>query len=345
MRLILAGLSHKTADTALRERLAALRCEDILDELFDLGWERAVVVSTCNRFEVYAEAAPHHAVDDLRIALERASGQELHAAFYLLEDSAAARHLFEVAAGLDSLVVGEGEIAGQLKRAYERSLAREQTGVLLNVAFQRALYLGKRVRSETGIGTGVTSVAGVAVQMAQAIFGDLAKSQALVLGAGEMAEVAMKHLQARSVERLYVANRTWERGARLAERFRAAAVRWEDFPDYLHNVDVVLCSTGADRPVVTRRAVEAALERRRGRSLFFIDIAMPRDVEEAVSDFENVYIYTLKDLEALVARSLGARRGEIASAHMLVGEKAGEFERWLDARRTGAHLGFKHSAR
>jgi glutamyl-tRNA reductase len=203
------------------------------------------------------------------------------------EDAEAVRHLFSVAAGLDSLVIGESEILGQVKTAYEQAKSCGLTGKRLNVLFQRALYVGKKVRSETGIASGSMSVPSVAVQLAETIFGKLEGKSALVLGAGAMAELAAKHLVARGIESLRVANRTWQRAYALAARFQGDTCPWEDFPTALIHADVVISSTGAPQAVITRPMVVEAMEHRAGRSLFLIDIAMPRDIEQ--SDMENYY--------------------------------------------------------
>lgn len=306
--------------------MAALGVESVYARLRSVGFEEAVVLATCNRFEVYLgrpESSPgaRRALSEL----EDMAGSELAEQAYLFSGPRAVRHLFEVAAGLDSLVVGETEIMGQVKGAYEAARALGMTGRTSNVLFQRALFVGKKVRNDTKISAGQTSVASVAVQLAHRIFGDLSQSSVLILGAGAMAELTATHLSSSKVMRLSIANRTWERAVELAGRFSARPLRWEDFPSALVEADIVVASTGSPEPIVTRAMVVELMRRRSGRSLFLIDIAMPRDVEESVHGLEHVYLYRLEDLEGIVADNLRNRGGEVERARALVHEKAAEF--------------------
>lgn len=345
MRLLAFSWSHRAGDAAAREALAAVPVERALAELKARGVAEAAALSTCNRFELYA-AGPSDArpdADAALAALAELSGFPVGAVAERREGAEAARHLFTVAAGLDSLVVGETEILGQVKSAYETAKRAGMTGKRLNVLFQRALYVGKKVRSETAVAAGATSVPSVAVQLAESIFGDLRGRSALVLGAGAMAELAAKHLVGRGVARLCVANRTWERAYQLAARFAGEALRWEDFPAELERADVVIASTGAPAAVVTRAMVEAAARARAGRSLFFIDIAMPRDIEESVHALDNVYLYRLEDLESLVAKNMAGRAEAVSEAEKIVAEKAAEFGAWANSLSTGRELSLRHS--
>jgi len=255
----------------------------------------------------------------------------------------AVSHLFSVAAGLDSLVLGENEILGQVKTAYETAFAAGATGKLTNILFQRALFVGKKVRGETGISAGQLSVSSVAVALAERIFGSLKESSVLMLGAGQMALRAARHLLSAKVARLHIANRTFARGRELAGQFQAEAVRWEDFPRLLRSVDVVLTSTGATEPVLTRAMASSAMAARRGRSLFLIDIAMPRDVEDAAGDLDHVYLYTLKDLQGIVDENMGQRRQEISAAQALVGRVTEEFASWLTDTVAGKQVTLRHA--
>ncbi|MBI4050897.1 MAG: glutamyl-tRNA reductase [Elusimicrobia bacterium] len=347
MNIVLAGLSHKSASVALREALAAVGVPTVLERLAAEGWEEMVVLSTCNRFELYTStlalpsgedpagtrnsvqgAATYNDVETMRQLLEfmeNLCGQSLGQVVYQKSGQEAIHHLFSVSAGLDSLVVGEAEILGQVKQAYEISRQMGRTGKSLNTLFQRALYVGKLVRSHTGISTGQTSVASVAVQLAQKIFGSLSESQVLILGAGKMAELSAKHLLSGNVKRLLVSNRTREKGVALAQKFDAEAVRWEAFPQLLEQVDIVIASTGSARPILTSQLLGPVLSSRRGRSLFLIDIAMPRDVEESVCRLEHVYLYTLEDLKEIVEENVSKRREEFAGARVLVEEELLKF--------------------
>ncbi len=314
--------------------------ERVLSELKARGVSEAAALSTCNRFELYAAGAQPA---PLIAALEELAGAELGAAAEAREDEQAVSHLFAVASGLDSLVVGETEILGQVKTGYETAKSAGMTGKRLNVLFQRALYVGKKVRTETTIASGSSSVPSVAVQLAETIFGRLEGKSALILGAGAMSELAAKHLASRGTARLAVANRTWERAYALAARYQGDPVRWEDFPRELERADVVVCSTGAPSAVITRELVEAAAKRRGGRSLFLIDIAMPRDVEESVHEIDGVYLYRLEDLEAIVAKNMASRAESVAAARGLVEAKAAEFSAWAGSIGTERELSLKHA--
>ncbi|MDE2490131.1 MAG: glutamyl-tRNA reductase [Elusimicrobia bacterium] len=347
MRLISLSWSHRAADSSAREALAGVPAERVLAELKARGVLEAVVLSTCNRFELYAAGAVGAAPDPASLlgALEDLAGAPVAAAAEAREDLDAVSHLFAVASGLDSLVVGETEILGQVKTGYALARGAGMTGKRLNVLFQRALFVGKKVRTETGIAGGSSSVPSVAVQLAESIFGRLEGKSALILGAGAMAELAAKHLIARGVGRLAVANRTWERAYALAARFSGEAVRWEAFSDELSRADVVIASTGAPSAVVTRAMVAEASRRRGGRSLFLIDIAMPRDVEESAHGLDGVFLYRLEDLEQIVAKSLASRAESMAAARMIVEAKAAEFDAWAKSLATGRELSLRHSER
>ena len=346
MGIILAGVSHKTCPVGLRETLSALPAAEVLSRLKEHRFEEAVALSTCNRFEICAavpEAEPSTFLKRLSGVMEGWAGGMLSEYVYELSDGAAARHLFSVASGLDSLVIGEAEILGQVKQAYESALERKMTGKVTNVLFQRAIHVGKLVRTETAIAAGQSSVASVAVALAERIFGHLKDRSVLILGAGQTAELTAKHLLSAKARRLTIANRTWERALELATRLEASAVQWKDFPELLTQVDIVVGSTGAPHSVVTRELVESAMAARNGRPLFFIDIAMPRDVEASVHELESVYLYTMDDLQGIVRENLTRRQAEIESAQKLVLGKAAEFERWLADVARGAQPSLKHS--
>ena len=343
--IVLRGVSHKTCPVELRERLAARPAAEALSALEEQGVAEAVVLSTCNRFEVYAAVDGDDPGEAVGRALEAWAGRPMGDAAYAKSGAAAVEHLFRVAGGLESLVVGEGEILGQVKAAYEAARQAQMTGKLTNVLFQRAAHVGKLVRSETAVAVGHTSVASVAVDLADRIFGSLQEKEVLILGAGEMAELTSRHLSSCKIGRLVVANRTYERGVELAARFHGEAVRWEEFPARLRTADIVIGATGSDRPVVTRRTVEEALPSRMGRSLFFIDIAMPRDIEEAVNDLDHVYLYSLADLEGVVKSNVARRHGELEKAARLVETKAAEFAAWERTVGTGAEASLGHVRR
>lgn len=345
MSLVLIGFSHKNAPVGLRERLALLPAGKLYESLRAAGVLEAVVLSTCNRFELYisSDGLGDAELEALGLSLlEQLLGTVRPSKAYVHAGSKAVEHLFDVASGLDSLVVGETEILGQVKTAYESAKACGMTGKYYNVLFQRALYTGKKVRTETAIAVGQTSVASVAVQLAQSIFGGLQGSQVLILGAGAMAELSARHLLAKKVSRLVISNRTRERAEALAAGLKAEPLVWEKFPEILSQVDIVISSTGSPEPVLTKAMVAPTLKARCGRSLFIIDIAMPRDVEEAVHGLEHVYLYRLQDLEAIVAKNLEERGHEVERAKILSRQKAGEFCAWHDSLKSGRQASLRH---
>ena len=345
MKLVSLSWTHRDRVCAARETLAGVPVERVLSELKRRGFAEAVAVSTCNRFELYVAAQANQtlAAGPLISLLEDLAGASLGAQADVREDAAAVDHLFCVAAGLDSLVIGETEILGQVKCGYEKAKDAGMTGKRLNVLFQRALFVGKKVRSETALAAGSLSVPSVAVQLAETIFGCLDGKSALILGAGAMAELAAKHLAAKGVTKLSVANRTWDRAYQLAARYHGEAVDWKDFAVELERADVVISSTGSPTAVLTHALVKDAVRRRGGRSLFLIDIAMPRDIEESVHAIDGVYLYRLEDLEAIVARNMASRAESVAAARRIVDAKAAEFAAWARSLSTGRELSLKHS--
>jgi glutamyl-tRNA reductase len=340
MSVAVVGASHRTAPIELRERLTLGRGE-LAPALRLLAGERgeAVVLSTCNRTELYL-AAPDGAVDGavargLEMMAERlgltAEAASRHA--YVHRGREAAEHLFRVAAGLDSMILGEPQIQGQVRDAY--ASARESAGpegpvvgATLNRLFQTALAVGGRVRAETGLGIGAASVSSAAVELAKKIFGSLKGRRALVLGAGEMSEVTLECLRGEGVRSTIVANRTWERACELAERWGGEAIRWEGFAAALPQVDIVVCSTAAPHPVLTRERMRAALPNGVARPLCILDIAVPRDVEPSVGNEAGVFLYDIDDLQQMVDDNLGRRRGELPAAEAIVGEGVAEFWGW-----------------
>lgn len=344
--LCVVGVSHKNAPVGLRECLALLPAALVFERLREQGCSEGVVLSTCNRFEVYFFAGGEKRRDGLwaKAFLEGVSGAPVAAHAYAHVGPRAVQHLFEVASGLDSLVVGETEILGQVKSAYETARAAGMAAKHVNVLFQRALYVGKKVRNDTKVAVGQTSVASVAVQLAETIFGRLSESAVLVLGAGAMAELTARHLLSKKVAKLLIANRTFERAAGLAGKLKAQAIPWEKFPESIDQVDIIVASTGAQGAVITRDIAARAVAARGGRSLFLIDLAMPRDVEDGVHELEHVYVYRLEDLESIVADNLKNRGGEVERARVLAKEKADELSAWLQSVAEGREMSLKHSA-
>jgi glutamyl-tRNA reductase len=338
MPVAVVGASHRTAPIELRERLAFARAEvpPALVAAGDAGAE-AVLLSTCNRTELYlASVDGDAAVDHARHVLAARLGIEPDEAarwLYVRRDREAVQHLFRVAAGLDSMVVGEPQIQGQVRDAYAaaRQVAGDRgpvVGATLNRLFQSALGAGGRVRSETRLGTGAASVPGAAVELAKKIFGSLRGRRALVLGAGEMSEVTLECLHDEGVRTAIVANRTFDHARELAEKWGGAAIHWDGFAEALREVDIVVASTAAPRPVLTVDRFRAALPKGARRPLCIIDIAIPRDVEAALGDQQNVFLYNIDDLQQIVEDSLDRRRAELPAAERIVADGVDEFWGW-----------------
>jgi glutamyl-tRNA reductase len=314
MSLALVGVSHQVAPVELRERVAF-----DLDEAAALahGLGDVVCLSTCNRTELYVSGVDASAAAD---ALERHAGRSLDGVAYRLHDDAAALHLFRVAAGLDSLVPGEGEILGQVRAAYEAAAP----GPVLDHVFRQALAVGKRVRSETAIGESPASVSSAAAALAAQVFGDLDGRRVLLVGAGRIGELAAANLASRGAVIAYVANRTVETAAALARRFGGEAVALDEVPERLGTVDVVVSSTSSPEPVLRAGDLPA----RRKRPLFLIDIAVPRDLDPAIQELDGCFLYDIDDLEAVVAETLAGRRTEAERAEQLVAEEVDRFRSW-----------------
>ncbi len=314
MTLTLVGLSHHVAPVELRERVT-LNLEGAASLAASLG--DAVCLSTCNRTELYLDAGDDAAAVE---ALEALAGESLDGVLYRLRDDAAALHLFRVAAGLDSLVPGEGEILGQVRAAYDSAT----TGPLLDRVFRQALGVGKRVRTETAIGESPASVSSAAAALAAQVFGDLGGRRVLLVGAGRIGELAASNLASRGATIAYVANRTVDTARALAERFGGSAISLDDLAAHLGDVDVVVSSTSAPEPVLHAADVPA----RRHSPLFFIDIAVPRDLDPAIHALDGCFLYDIDDLEAVVAETLAGRRAEAARGEELVAEEAERFRSW-----------------
>jgi len=327
VKLTLVGVSHHQAPVELRERVA-LDADGSADLARRLGADgEAVVLSTCNRTELYLARedgdADADAVATLR-ELAGARGPELEAVLYRLGDEAAALHLFRVAAGLDSLVPGEGEILGQVRAAAEHGA----TGPFLDRLFRQALHAGRKVRVETAIGESPSSVPAAGAALAQQVFGELEGRSVLLLGAGKMSELTARNLVSRGARISAVVNRTLEHGELLAGRLGARACGLDELGTELAGADVVVASTSAAGFVVGRGAVAEALRSRRGRPLLFVDLAVPRDVDPAINELDGCFVYDIDDLEAVVEQTLAGRRGEAARAERLVVEEADRFREW-----------------
>jgi glutamyl-tRNA reductase len=321
MRLVLVGTSHHHAPVELRERVALDR-EHAQTLAAELG--EAVCLSTCNRTELYVTGDD---ADDLeRRAVEALAALEpqVEHALYRLRDQAAALHLFRVAAGLDSLVPGEGEILGQVRAAHDVGTP----GLLLDRVFRQALHAGRKVRAQTAIGESPASVSSAAAALAEQVFGDLDGRRIQLVGAGKISEQAARSLLTRNAQIAFVANRTLDRAGELAERFGAAPLALEQIGDELAHADVVVSSTSSPGFVLDAVTVDRA---RHGRQLLFIDLAVPRDLDPAIHDLDGCYLYDIDDLEAIVSETLVGRRGEAVRAEAIVAAEAAKFHEWLAA--------------
>jgi len=340
MHLLLVGISHRTAPVELRERLdfQARGIEGALREIGARGSTReALVLSTCNRAELYAacdELASTRA--DLLAFLSGFHGVERRAIephLYELTDLDVARHLFRVSSGLDSLVVGEPQILGQVKDAHSAAATAHTAGPVLNRLFHSSFGVGKRVRTETGLGAGAVSVSFAAVSLARKIFGNLQGRNVVVIGAGEMGKLTARHMRSQGVDRVTIVSRSMANAARTAEAIGgASAAPWDEMDSALTASDIVITATGAAAPILTKAHIETIMRSRRSRPLFIIDIALPRDVEAAAGEIEQVFLYNIDDLQSTVRENLARRESEVARAETIVGEEVEKFAAWLRSR-------------
>jgi glutamyl-tRNA reductase len=320
----------------IREKVAFApnRMEDPLKELAALpDISEGVIVSTCNRVEIYATT---HDIAGGTARIKRFLADYHQVPMDLLEShlyshhgEGAIRHLFRVASSLDSMVVGEPQILGQIKTAYGYAAEYKSSGIILNRFLHKAFSVAKRVRTETKIASSAVSVSFAAVELAKKIFGDLTDKTVMLIGAGEMCELAAKHFLNSGVRGVMVTNRTFERAERLAEEFDCKAVRFEDLFDHLHKADIILSSTGATHFIIGAKDVDEVIRRRRQKPMFFIDIAVPRDIDPKVNDVENVYLYDMDDLQGVVASNLQLRAEEAKKAEGIIDQEIGRFFNWL----------------
>ena len=330
------GLSHKTAPLELRERLALTegRATSVMNELTAAPEIReATVVSTCNRTELYLVAEDTVEAETTALSVLSREAEirptELTSHLYSLRASDAARHLFQVTAGLDSMIIGEAEIQGQVKRAYELSLVEGATGPILNRLFRGAISAGGRARNETGISEKGVSVPSVAVELARRTLGDLSTSHALVIGAGETADLVARALVARGSQTVFVANRHYDRAIGLAQRFGGAAVRIDDLPNQLEKADIVISATNSPHHLVGKAELAQVLERRKARPIHLVDLAVPRDIDPGCRDLEGVTLSDVDDIQSIVKRNTSGRESEARKAEHLIESELKRFERWL----------------
>lgn len=340
MHLLLVGISHRTAPVELRERLdfQTRGVDDALQALQHRNVaSEAVIVSTCNRAELYAACddveAGRAAIADFISEYHGIDRSAVLPHIYGVTDLEAARHLFRVAAGLDSLVVGEPQILGQVKEAHTTASTIRTAGTFLNRLFHSSFAVGKRVRTETGLGSGAVSVSFAAVALAKKIFGDLKGRTVLVIGAGEMGKLTAMHMKSQGVHQMTIVSRTMATAARTAEAIGgASAAPWEELDTLLGHADIVITATGASTAILTKARLEAIMRPRRNNALFIIDIAMPRDVESAAGEIEQVFLYNIDDLQATVRENLARRASEVSRAEAIVTEEVDKFGQWLRSR-------------
>ena len=332
MTILCAGIKHRNAAVEVRERFAigTHELEASLSSLRRIdGLFGAVIVSTCNRVEFYASSVcPLRAMDGLRrFLVERTGCTDLP--FYSHDSLPSVRHLFRVACGLDSMVIGETEILGQVKQAYSAAADHGATNTCLNKLFQQAFRVAKQVRTETRITRGSTSVGSVAVELAGKIFGDLSGRKVMVLGAGETSERVARSLVSRGVRTVIVSNRTFDRAAALADSIGGLAVHFDHWHTAFDEVDILICSTAAPHPIVTREKLEKILQSHRERPLFIIDLAVPRDVDPSVNTIDNVYLYDMDSLEQIARQSIEIRQTEVFRCEQLIDRHVRDFLTWM----------------
>ena len=334
--LIAIGVSHRTAPLELRERMALTegRAVGVLAELVESAHvHEAAAISTCNRTELYLVAADAVEAESLALGVLAREADirltELVPSLYSHRASDSARHLFRVAAGLDSMILGEAEIQGQVKRAYELALVEGATGPVLNRLFRGALICGKRARTETGVSERGLSIPSVAVELAQRVLGDLSAREVLLVGAGETAELTARALAARGVETVFIANRHHNRAIGLAERFGGRAVRIEDLPERMQEADIVVSSTNSPHHIVEREELEVVMAAREGRPLLMVDLAVPRDIAPGCREVPGVSVHDVDDVQAIAERNASGRAAEAQRAERLVESELVRFEAWI----------------
>ena len=333
--IVLIGINHKTAPVEVRECIAFTEEESVsaLRALSGNPFIKEVLIfSTCNRVEVLVvaanKAAAIDATKDYIAEANKIPRAEFEESLYIHEGDEAVRHIFRVASSLDSMVVGEPQILGQVKDAYRTATEVKASGVILNRLLHRTFFVAKRIRTETGIGDHAVSISYAAVELGRKIFGSLENKNVLLVGAGEMAELAVEHLIRNKAGQIYVANRTFENGVELARQFNGQPIRFEEITDSLERVDILISSTGSPDYVITRDQVKGVIRKRRNRPLFFIDIAVPRDIDPQVNRLTNSYVYDIDDLQDVIDDNIEDRRREAVKGERIVDEAVIHFREW-----------------
>lgn len=336
MNIIIVGLSHKTAPVEIREKLS-FPVETIGESLKKLcsnyGINEGVIVSTCNRVEVFAVTPDiEKGLWQVKRFLSEYHNIPLDALdehLYTFASEDAVKHLFRVAAGLDSMVLGEPQILGQMKDAYGYAIQHGTAGIIINKLFHKAFSVAKRIRTETKIGSNAVSISYAAVELAKKIFGAIENKTAMLVGAGEMAELAARHLLNNGVKEIMIANRSYERAVEMARAFNGAPIMFREFTHYLKKVDVVIVSTAAPKFIIHPEQIEEVIKERRNKPMFFIDISVPRNIDPLINKIDNVYLYDIDDLQGVVAANIKERQNEVQDAENIIQEEIEKFYRWI----------------
>jgi glutamyl-tRNA reductase len=336
--IVLLGLNHKTAPVEVRECLAFSKDEAaavLSDFQHHPAIRESVLLSTCNRVEIlFAAENRDEAAESVKNCLSRFKNipaPQFEDNLYIYNGDDAVRHLFRVAASLDSMVVGEPQILGQIKEAYRIATLKKTSGVVLNRLLHKSFSVAKRIRTETGIGDHAVSISYAAIELGRKIFGTLEEKKVLLIGAGEMAELAVEHLIRNRAGDIFVANRTFERGVELARKFKGSPIRFEEITDSMQNVDIIISSTGSPDFVIRRDQVKAGMRGRKNRPLFFIDIAVPRDIDPGINRIPNAYLYDIDDLKSVIDENIEDRQREALKAERIVDEAVISFRQWYES--------------
>jgi glutamyl-tRNA reductase len=338
MKVIVAGLNHNTADIEVREKVAfnGSKLQEGLIGLKNLPQvDEVVILSTCNRVELYAGVKDAEtASESIKTFLSEfhdINRSLLDKAIYVYDDVNAVRHIFRVASSLDSMVIGEPQILGQLKDAFDFALEKKATGILLNKLMKKAISVAKRVRSETRIAENAVSISFAAVELAKKIFTNLSEKVFMLLGAGEMAELAARHLMSNGVNEVIVANRRYERACELAKEFSGRPVALDNFLKEMVHTDIVICSTGAPNYILVKEQMQKVMKERKQRQVFIIDISVPRNIDPKINDLDNVYLYNIDDLQGIVDANMFERKKEAEKAERIIEEEIEPFFQWLSS--------------
>ncbi|GAB4539728.1 MAG: glutamyl-tRNA reductase [Thermodesulfovibrionia bacterium] len=335
MEILVVGLNHKTAPVEVRERLA-FDGKRIIDALMLLKGSRIVkeciILSTCNRVEIYAGVSERDEgsefIKGFISDFHKIPRETLETSLYVYHGMDAVRHIFRVSSSLDSMIVGEPQILGQVKDAFSLSLKNRATGIVLNRLMEKASSVAKRIRTETRVAESAVSISFAAVELAKKIFGELSRKSFMLIGAGEMAELASRHLINNGVREVYVANRTYERAEELAREFDGKPIRFDDLLIELHHVDIVICSTGAPHYILMKQDIQRIMKQRRHKPMFIIDISVPRNIDPEINDIDNVYLYDIDDLQGVIEINIQERNREAQKAEEIVKSEVEAFFKW-----------------